>query len=398
MSGIAGNDPSLQLHQSIVHGDFYIWSSGPKLTAEYIAGAYVGLNRTAVTHNNDNGVLVPAQVATASNIRGTNIPSGMYGSQAGGAGSSGAVASAPPDSPTTASMAALAAHSAVGTGGKQTGAPRSPSSAAGTAATHGYYVVHLFECVVRPDVELRHLLASVLKVARTRDCKCYFPHNNHIVLKAQQPAAPQSRSASAGAIAAAGQAASEAREWDQIDVQVVLSQEVRQRMLVCQFLRRVPSLTSSGFGNLNLIIYQIGGGAAPLPLGASPKTKSFVSKLKVAYVTRTYSGDVSLVGCGADQCVHHWRGLIVGCDCADGLLCAAACSAEGADRAQPVPELALQRRARDRVRPAAAARRPRRTLPRTAAAAGTCGKRLMQVSRTWTLFMSFSWSPAPGLY
>ena len=46
-------------------------------------------------------------------------------------------------------------------------------------------------------------------------------------------------------------------EWDQVDVQVVVSNAVRQRMLVCQFLRRVPSLTSSGFGNLNLIIYQV---------------------------------------------------------------------------------------------------------------------------------------------
>jgi hypothetical protein len=47
-----------KLHGSIVHGDFYIWSEGPKLTAESINSSYVGMNRTAVTHNNENGVLV----------------------------------------------------------------------------------------------------------------------------------------------------------------------------------------------------------------------------------------------------------------------------------------------------------------------------------------------------
>jgi hypothetical protein len=66
-----------------------------------------------------------------------------------------------------------------------------------------------------------------------------------------------------------------------VDVQVVVSQEVKQRMLVCQFLRRVPSLATSGYGNLNLIIYQMTKGTAPRTLDSSPKTKSFVSKLKV---------------------------------------------------------------------------------------------------------------------
>lgn len=162
-------------------------------------------------------------------------------------------------------------------------------------SSHGYYVVHLLECVVRPDVELRHLLATVLKVARTRDCKCYFPHNNHVVLKAQSHAPVPSAPATTGnqrahyhgsSVSSAGVGvppAADLREWDQIDVQVVLSQEVRQRMLVCQFLRRVPSLASSGYGNLNLIIYQIAGGAALMSLTSSPKTKSFVSKLKVTF-------------------------------------------------------------------------------------------------------------------
>jgi hypothetical protein len=74
------------------------------------------------------------------------------------------------------------------------------------------------------------------------------------------------------------------REWDQVDVQVVMSHELQQRMLVCQFLRRLPTSLShnAGFGNLNSIIYQIGGGAVPLTLNNSPKTRSFVSKLKVS--------------------------------------------------------------------------------------------------------------------
>jgi hypothetical protein len=72
------------------------------------------------------------------------------------------------------------------------GAKRNPAAAstahshayeAHHAPKHGYYVVYLLECVVRPDVELRELLACVLKVARTRDCKYSFPHNNHVILK-----------------------------------------------------------------------------------------------------------------------------------------------------------------------------------------------------------------------
>ncbi len=55
----------------------------------------------------------------------------------------------------------------------------------GHDSKHGYYVVYLLECVARPDIELRDLLACVLKVARTRDCKAVFPHKNHIVLKCQ---------------------------------------------------------------------------------------------------------------------------------------------------------------------------------------------------------------------
>lgn len=265
VSAGANVNAALKLHESIVHGDFYIWSEGNKLTAEYINSAYVGMNRTAVTHNNDNGVLVPANLAPESTttIPGTNVPANFGGAK-------------PKQVPNTA-----------------------------PASKHGYYVVYLLECVVRPDIELRDLLACVLKVARTRDCKCVFPHNNHVILKSQTPQQGFINPAhihpvgenihghklntvvSASSSSTSTSSTGELREWDQIDVQVVVSQEVKQRMLVCQFLRRVPTLTTSGFGNLNLIIYQIAGGAAPLTLLNSPKTKSFVSKLKVCLLYYT---------------------------------------------------------------------------------------------------------------
>jgi hypothetical protein len=178
-----------------------------------------------------------------------------------------------------------------------TAAAAAAASAAVPKSGHGYYVVYLLECVVRPDVELRQLLEVVHRVAKTRDCRCYFPHANHLILKASAPvpqAAPGTAAArgyhgssnegnASGGTSTVTSTSGELREWDQVDVQVVVSQEVKQRMLVCQFLRRVPSLASNGYGNLNLIIYQMTKGTAPLTLGNSPKTKSFVSKLKVQY-------------------------------------------------------------------------------------------------------------------
>eukprot|EP01032_Pedospumella_encystans_P008787 gene8787-10396_t len=258
-----------KLHESIVHGDFYIWSHGSKLTAESINSSYVGLNPTSVTHNNDNGVLVPATLPSPS-VPGSQLPREVnMHTNSNTVGISGIRGSnILPNQGTSANASHNAGYGVV---------PR-------TDTKHGYYVVYLLECVVRPDIELRDLLACVLKVARTRDCKAIFPHNNHIVLKSQSntgyPQLPSTHAHSTAHPNTTTAPNPNSIEWDQIDVQVVLSHSVKQRMLVCQFLRRVPSLASSGFGNLNLIIYQIAGGAAPLCLENSPKTKSFVSKLK----------------------------------------------------------------------------------------------------------------------
>jgi hypothetical protein len=178
----------------MVLGDFFIWSEGPKLRAEEIAAAYVGINKTAVTHNNEQGILVPAVLQPPSSssavIAGASA-SASAGSSAG-SGAEGApqlLVQRVQDAldQQTGSLSSLLSMS------PPAGAKRNPA-AASTAHSHayeahhppkhGYYVVYLLECVVRPDVELRELLACVLKVARTRDCKYSFPHNNHVILKA----------------------------------------------------------------------------------------------------------------------------------------------------------------------------------------------------------------------
>ena len=159
-----------KLHESIVHGDFYIWSHGSKLTAESINSSYVGLNPTSVTHNNDNGVLVPATLPSPS-VPGSQLPREVnMHTNSDTLGISGIRGSnILPNQGTSANPSHNAGYGVV---------PRTDNK-------HGYYVVYLLECVVRPDIELRDLLACVLKVARTRDCKAIFPHNNHIVLKSQ---------------------------------------------------------------------------------------------------------------------------------------------------------------------------------------------------------------------
>ncbi|KAJ1425880.1 hypothetical protein B484DRAFT_450916 [Ochromonadaceae sp. CCMP2298] len=239
---------------------------------------------------------------------------------------------------------------------------------------HGYYVVHLLQCLVRPDVPQLQLLRRVLRTAQSEGCRCSGQGGqgvglgqdvgqgmgqgssvggigmgqgmgqgvSRLLLKPKHPSGggDGSRSGSGGnkhrhrSIEGTGAL----REFDYIDVQVVLSRELGQRVLLCLFLRRVPGLFTAqklglglgqgqgqvqeqaktqgfGFGGLNL--GDVGGGvlgalsgladmagvgstgigsigrwgdgrllqrivSAPVPpcLAQSPLTVSFVSRLQ----------------------------------------------------------------------------------------------------------------------
>jgi hypothetical protein len=163
---------------------------------------------------------------------------------------------------------------------------------AGMEVRGQYHAVHLMECVIRPDIDLSDVIASIHAVARIMNYRYINPHNNHVLIegvKAPSAAAAlrlqsspletnkdiptRSSSSSTAAVAA------ELVEFDLIDVQVVLASHLRQRVVICVFLRRAPRIDSSGIGGM--IIHQLSGGNLNLPLTQCPKTRLFISKLKV---------------------------------------------------------------------------------------------------------------------
>jgi len=166
------------------------------------------------------------------------------------------------------------------------------AKAAGMEVRGQYHAVHLMECVIRPDIDLSDVIASIHAVARIMNYRYITPHNNHVLIEGVK--APSAATALrlqsspldttkdtplASTRSSTAAVAAELVEFDLIDVQVVLASHLRQRVVICVFLRRAPRIDSSGIGGM--IIHQLSGGNLNLPLTQCPKTRLFISKLKV---------------------------------------------------------------------------------------------------------------------
>ena len=356
----------------VAHGDFCVWSDGDKLTVEGINSGYVGLVPSVLSHNNMSGVLVPGDLNTSLN-KSEHLQSTSEIVDGAVVGNSGKAPG--PEKGTTATV------------GASVGAARDRAELEGNggaaAGSRGYFAVHVFESVVRPDVPLKQLLAAAVKVARDQGYRYTLAHTAHLLVLppsthrkhtttttttsaqsltvpkgigaedaellrlAKDPSALGSADSVAGGASEDLQACAlgleagasspsplpssmrdnvlaatatstmnsihsmsqqmshskkkrsalsetfslvnrtlssevknlDVKEWDVIDIQVCISRELRQRVVLCQFLRRVPSIDGSGLGGA--IIHQLTGGHTLLPLRQCPLSKAFVGKLKV---------------------------------------------------------------------------------------------------------------------
>ena len=89
----------------------------------------------------------------------------------------------------------------------------------------------VIECVVRPDVPAASLLDVMTRVAKTSRMeggggvmRIQARNNSHIVIEA--------------ALTDNSEEINREREWDMVDVQLCVSRELRQRVLLCQFLKQ----------------------------------------------------------------------------------------------------------------------------------------------------------------
>jgi hypothetical protein len=195
-----------------------------------------------------------------------------------------------------------------------------------------HYMSHAVECVLRPDVELKAVMSIVVKLSKHFQAKCVLQHRNHAVVVRPRTHSSASASAfstssssstsTAGTSTAASSSSSSgiasilfpspssassstatttpatrddrvratvdiesidrsmsapeaAKEWDQVDIQVCVSRELRQRVVFMQFMRRATGLgvLTSSLSNSSSLDF--------VPISKCPLTKKFVSTFKV---------------------------------------------------------------------------------------------------------------------
>jgi hypothetical protein len=151
------------------------------------------------------------------------------------------------------------------------------------------------ECVVRPDVELKQIMDAVSKICEYGGSKVVNSDENTDILASHNKKGNlrysilQRSHAIISRFSKNGLLKPVEKEWDIIDVQVCISKDLRQRVLLCQFLKKLSNnflAESSSISNsvLNGAIFQTMIGSISVPivhLNSYPKTKKFISLLKV---------------------------------------------------------------------------------------------------------------------
>lgn len=238
-----------------LNGDFSVWSAGRMLFTYHLQSEYVGLYSTAVTHVNNDGKLVPL-----ASISQMSLPNGSDHNA----------------SPGSSKLNDL--HS----GFDQV----NPNNVA--SSPRGFFNVHTVECVIRPDIELKVIMASIVKLAKITQNKCIILHRSHAVIMPSRSSRPsltntlfqqgQSGAGSSSSDANEGSKSNNSntgmREWDQIDIQICVSRELRQRVILLQFMRRISVFMGS------MIINQLSGPLQYVPINKCPATKKLVTSFK----------------------------------------------------------------------------------------------------------------------
>lgn len=314
--GSGGGRGKMQVDPRL-HGDFNVWSGGPMLSAEAIQREYLGLYPTALTHHIQDGRLLPcadlvervaAMTSSTRKQSGRSFyegPFDVHDIPQGGSSSPGWSQG----NPSTRRLSS--AHS--------THTPSSLASRSTMSHTLPYYYNrHVMECVLRPDRELKHIMIDLMRFFFDRDEICHQLQANHLVvfpvLKASSasPAALPSATTTTHRTTTATNANANdeslyeeivvSNDWDLLDIQVCLSRELKQHILLVQFLQRVPAglVEATGFavgsstGMVNSHGSFVGGGSHghvlicadvipdSLPLRACPATRKLAVHLKVS--------------------------------------------------------------------------------------------------------------------
>lgn len=260
-------DPELLLKDERLRGDFMVCSAGEKLSNAYIFNEYVGLHPTQLTHYNEDGKLVPSPIArkqyqsqdlTQRNLLGKlgNIDPTAYLSSSSSSSSAG--------------------------------------SKAGTQAAKLFYNLHVMECIIRPDIELKSIMAIIVQIARLFQCKCTLLQRSHAVLTPTYSSNISKMTALLSRLSvdhpededgheahgSQGERCSlENKEFDCIDVQICVSRSMRQRVILLQFMKKMLPYNGLGFGNI--LLNHLSGPMEYASLKSCPDTKKFVTKLKV---------------------------------------------------------------------------------------------------------------------
>lgn len=241
-----------------LNGDFSVWSNGKMLNPIFLHREYVGLTPSAVTHVVSGGKLVP--ISTAMNEysgvnNGVNNLDAQFNAAKSGA-------------PSSASMTNYENVTTVLPVGDN-----SNLANGNTSGSRGFYMLHTVECVIRPDIELKSVMAIVVKLAKHVKCKCILQKRSHAILFQSTSSNNSIPTDNTDAKGNAG------KEWDQLDIQICVNRELRQRVVLMQFMKRSGIFGSAGLG---MIATQLAGPLEYVPLSKCQSTRKLVSTFKVS--------------------------------------------------------------------------------------------------------------------
>ncbi|RYH29663.1 hypothetical protein EON65_07760 [archaeon] len=251
-----------------VKNDFLVCSAGEKLNNAFIFSEYIGLYPTEITHYNNQGKLVPSPIPTSHST--SNAKNRLMSS----------LSHFDPAHHATSSMLSS----------NPSGAGCSSSNSAGSGS---YYNVHLLECILRPDIELKSIMAVIVQFSKQFCCKLRVVNRSHMVLTplVSSTDTNRGRSMSAGVGSKLDHSTEkfslDKHEFDHLDIQICISKSIRQRVLLLQFARKVGSYGGLGFGSM--LLTQLSGPLEYLTIKSCPETRAFMSRLRKELVAQEMS-------------------------------------------------------------------------------------------------------------
>ena len=272
-----------------LNGDFIIWSSGKMLNADYTSENYVGLYENEITHFIDSGKLILLNKLSSKLTLAIASGSSTYQQSSHNHQHQN--------------------HPVLSQQGFQQGFQDFTENILLQTATtfdpnnpRGFYPIQVMETVIRPDIELKFFMSLIIKIAKKFNLKCNPLQRNHMVVTPTPSRNNPLKNLISGTLSSSSSSHHQnnqdtnnnesdqqqnKQEFDQIDIQIVISRELRQRVLLIQFLKRVPFLNNNSLGSM--LMSQIVGPYEYIPLSRCPKIRKFMSSVKLEMVSQSIS-------------------------------------------------------------------------------------------------------------